>query len=489
MKENENEEQLKENKEQEPKIQIIEDNNIQSGDNNHLESLDTLINPDSGPYLKTVRTLLTEEPKYKEGYADKIILQVEEKESSTPRIIFNIKNNVLVFCLLYSSFMNYNFLYFPYIILGFALSACLYKNKNPKIYHFKQISELIILIYSFLLLAFKAVFIVLTKNDNELAVNNKKLLINLGVKLLRDKESVAYLVSSLLTECIIIVTSLVSYIISKTFTDYKLEDDTKIKGISKREMFNLLIKHLIINYFILLFNAILNTSIFTLLYLGLALVLFFFTASYSNNLFPDPLTDEEEEKYLKLMKEGDKEARNKLIEHNLRLVAHIVKKFDQDDLISIGTIGLIKGIDTYSLDKSVKLTTYCARCIQNEILMFYRSNNKNNKNISINESIGFDKEGNEITILDILKSEKPDFAMDLHTKENIKLLNKYIEVLNNREKDIITRRYGLFNKKEQTQKTIAKNLGISRSYVSRIEKRALIKMLREFIKNKNITEE
>ena len=114
MKENENEEQLKENKEQEPKIQIIEDNNIQSGDNNHLESLDTLINPDSGPYLKTVRTLLTEEPKYKEGYDDKIILQVEEKESSTPRIIFNIKNNVLVFCLLYSSFMNYNLFIFLY---------------------------------------------------------------------------------------------------------------------------------------------------------------------------------------------------------------------------------------------------------------------------------------------------------------------------------------------------------------------------------------
>lgn len=221
--------------------------------------------------------------------------------------------------------------------------------------------------------------------------------------------------------------------------------------------------------------------------------LFFFTASYSNNLFPDPLTEEEEDKYLKLMKLGDKEARNKLIEHNLRLVAHIVKKFDhktgdQDDLISIGTIGLIKGIDTYSLDKSVKLTTYCARCIQNEILMYYRSNNKNSKNISINESIGFDKEGNEITILDILKSPKPDFAMDLHTKENIKLLNKYIEVLNEREKDIIKRRYGLFNSKEQTQKAIAKNLGISRSYVSRIEKRALIKMLREFIKNKNITE-
>ena len=221
--------------------------------------------------------------------------------------------------------------------------------------------------------------------------------------------------------------------------------------------------------------------------------LFFFTASYSNNLFPDPLSSDDEEKYLRLMKEGDKEARNKLIEHNLRLVAHIVKKFDhkvgdQDDLISIGIIGLIKGIDTYEINKSVKLTTYASRCIQNEILMYYRTNNKNNKNISINESIGFDKEGNEITILDILKSPKPDFAMDLQTKENIKLLNKYINVLNDREKDIIRRRYGLGNIKEQTQKAIAKEMNISRSYVSRIEKRALIKMLREFIKNKNITD-
>ena len=218
--------------------------------------------------------------------------------------------------------------------------------------------------------------------------------------------------------------------------------------------------------------------------------LFFFTASYSNNLFPDPLSDLEEEKYLKLMASGDSDARNKLIEHNLRLVAHIVKKFDhnkeeQDDLISIGTIGLIKGVDTYSISKKVKLTTYCARCIQNEILMYYRSNNKNNRNISINESIGYDKEGNEITIIDILKSPKPDFLMDLHTKDNIKLLKKYLNVLNEREKDIIIRRYGLDNKKEETQKMIAKNLKISRSYVSRIEKRALTKILREFIKNKN----
>ena len=217
--------------------------------------------------------------------------------------------------------------------------------------------------------------------------------------------------------------------------------------------------------------------------------LFFFTGSYSNHLFPEPLTNEEEEEYIKKMQNGDKEARSKLIEHNLRLVAHIVKKFEhdvsfQDDLISIGTIGLIKGIDTYSLSKNVRLTTYSARCIQNEILMYYRSNNKYNKNISINESIGYDKDGNEITIVDILKSEKPDFALDLHNKENMKLLNEYIKVLNKREKEIIAYRYGLNNQDELTQKEIAKKLKISRSYVSRIEKRALTKMLREFILNK-----
>ena len=217
--------------------------------------------------------------------------------------------------------------------------------------------------------------------------------------------------------------------------------------------------------------------------------LFFFTGSYSNNLFPDPLSNKEEEECILKMKNGDKEARNKLIEHNLRLVAHIVKKFEhdvniQDDLISIGTIGLIKGIDTYSNNKNVKLTTYCARCIQNEILMYYRSNNKYNKNISINDSIGYDKDGNEITIIDILKSDKPDFALDLYQKENVKLLSEYIKVLNKREKEIIAYRYGLNNNDELTQKEIAKKLHISRSYVSRIEKRALTKMLREFIRNK-----
>lgn len=216
-----------------------------------------------------------------------------------------------------------------------------------------------------------------------------------------------------------------------------------------------------------------------------------FTASYSNNVFKDPLSKEEEEKYLLKARTGDKESRNKLIEHNLRLVAHIVKKFDyksndQDDLISIGTIGLIKGVDSYKPKHGTRLTTYCARCIENEILMFFRSNNKNNKNISINESIGFDKEGNEITILDILKVPKPDFIEEINTKDNIKLLKKYIKVLTKREKEIIIRRYGLNNLEEQTQKDIAKDLKISRSYVSRIEKRALTKILREFIKNNNL---
>ena len=216
---------------------------------------------------------------------------------------------------------------------------------------------------------------------------------------------------------------------------------------------------------------------------------YLFTGAYSNRVFPDPLSNQEEEECILKMKNGDSEARNKLIEHNLRLVAHIVKKFEhdiniQDDLISIGTIGLIKGIDTYSNNKNVKLTTYCARCIQNEILMYYRSNNKYNKNISINDSIGYDKDGNEITIVDILKSDKPDFALDLYQKENVKLLSEYIKVLNKREKEIITYRYGLNNNDELTQKEIAKKLHISRSYVSRIEKRALTKMLREFIRNK-----
>lgn len=220
---------------------------------------------------------------------------------------------------------------------------------------------------------------------------------------------------------------------------------------------------------------------------------FIFSAAYSNNIFPDPLSKEEEEKYIELAKVGDKDARNKLIEHNLRLVAHIVKKYDNnsndtDDLISIGTIGLIKGIDSFSYKHGTRITTYCARCIENEILMYYRSNKKNNKNISLNESIGFDKDGNEITFLDILKTPDPDYAMEIHNQNNLELLKDYFKVLNQREKEIIIKRYGLDGNKEVTQKEIAKEFGISRSYVSRIEKRALTKMLREYIKNKNHTD-
>ena len=214
-----------------------------------------------------------------------------------------------------------------------------------------------------------------------------------------------------------------------------------------------------------------------------------FSLSYSNNIFPEPLETDDEQKYIELMLSGDKDARNILIEHNLRLVAHIVKKYDTnkediDDLISIGTIGLIKGIDSYKTNKGIKLTTYVARCIENEILMFYRGDKKNSKNISINESIGFDKEGNEISLLDILKTPKPDYALDIHKKDNIKLMKTYFKYLTKREKEILIKRYGLDDKDELTQKEIAKELGISRSYVSRIEKRAITKILREFIKNK-----
>lgn len=216
--------------------------------------------------------------------------------------------------------------------------------------------------------------------------------------------------------------------------------------------------------------------------------LVFFRGSYSNNVFPEPLSKEEEEKYISLCLQGDKKARNELILHNLRLIAHIVKKFettnyDVDDLIGIGTIGLIKAVDSYSLNKNVKLTTYAAKCIENEILMYFRADKKNSKNISIYEGISYDKEGNEITILDVLQTPDPDFLEEIYKNDNIILLKKYLDLLSKREKEIIIKRYGLNNQKEQTQKEIADTLGISRSYVSRIEKRATTKILREFMKN------
>ena len=205
---------------------------------------------------------------------------------------------------------------------------------------------------------------------------------------------------------------------------------------------------------------------------------------------PPPLTREEEQHIMENIAKGDSKAREPLIVHNLRLVVYIAKKFETpnasaEDLISIGTIGLIKAVNTFSPEKNIKLATYASRCIENEILMYYRSSKKYNKDISINESVGFDNDGNEITFLDILKTPKPDFALDIYNNDNINLLKEYFNVLTKREKEIIIKRYGLNGNDEVTQKEIAKELGISRSYVSRIEKRALTKILREFkIKNK-----
>ena len=214
-----------------------------------------------------------------------------------------------------------------------------------------------------------------------------------------------------------------------------------------------------------------------------------FKTSYSNTVFKDPLSKEDEQKYINLwLNNKDKKARDILIEHNLRLVAHIVKKYEQnkesnDDLISIGTIGLIKGINSFSKKHGTKLTTYCARCIENEILMYFRKNKKNNNNISLDEPIGYDKEGNDITILDVLKTKPYDYTEDIFKKENISYLNKCLNSLDEKEKDIIVKRYGLYNTDEKTQKEIANELNISRSYVSRIEKRAITKIMREFIKH------
>lgn len=214
-----------------------------------------------------------------------------------------------------------------------------------------------------------------------------------------------------------------------------------------------------------------------------------FSGSYSINVFPDPLSSEEESACIDAMLKGDADARNKLIEHNLRLVAHIVKKFDTkgdmtDDLISIGTIGLIKGIDSYKPSKNTKITTYAARCIQNEILMYFRGTKKSNNDVSLNDSIGYDKEGNEINLIDVIKDTSPDITDTVHEQEMLEKLSKNLKVLSPREKEIIEKRYGLNNTKELTQKEIAKSMHISRSYVSRIEKRALIKILKEFIKDK-----
>ena len=215
--------------------------------------------------------------------------------------------------------------------------------------------------------------------------------------------------------------------------------------------------------------------------------LFFFTGSYSNTVFPPPLSAKQEKEYINRMLEGDCDARNKLIEHNLRLVAHLVKRFDDknissDDLISIGTIGLIKGIDSYNPNKNIKITTYIAKCAENEILMYFRANKRYHNDISLNEAIGMDKDGNEIALIDVLPSDDIELPDLILKNMNIEMLHNYLDILNEREKEIIIKRYGLYNNSEYTQKEIADMMNISRSYVSRIEKRALLKLYKKFYK-------
>ena len=210
----------------------------------------------------------------------------------------------------------------------------------------------------------------------------------------------------------------------------------------------------------------------------------FVLMGYVSNLnsFPRQLTKKEENQLLEKYKNGDEDAKNKLIEHNLRLVAHIAKKYssvfkDCDDAISIGTIGLIKGITSYNFEKSTKLSTYISRCIENEILMSVRQSKKTQNEISIDEPIGTDSEGNNITFNDILSDDDDEILDTVNMKMVKGALGKLLDkVLDKRERQIIVMRYGLSGKGEYTQHEIAKMLGISRSYVSRIEKRALEKL-------------
>ncbi|CCY71950.1 rNA polymerase sigma factor [Clostridium sp. CAG:921] len=204
-------------------------------------------------------------------------------------------------------------------------------------------------------------------------------------------------------------------------------------------------------------------------------ILFLFGYISSSNLFPEPLSKTEEEYYIKKYLQGDKEAKNKLIEHNLRLVAHIAKKYSSneqelEDLISIGSIGLIKAINSFSGEKNFKVSTYASRCIENEILMYLRSSKKIKSEVSMNTIIGTDKDGNDMELLEILDVDTKDAIDTIYNKALVKQVIEYInEKLPKREKYIMELRYGLNGKSQKTQQQIADELGISRSYVSRIE--------------------
>lgn len=204
--------------------------------------------------------------------------------------------------------------------------------------------------------------------------------------------------------------------------------------------------------------------------------------------FPQPLSPEEERKCFEEMKKGNAEAKNKLVEHNLRLVAHIIKKYysnssEQDDLISIGTIGLIKAVSTFDYEKGARFATYAARCIENEILMYFRNKKKYAQDVSFSDPIDMDKDGNSLSLMDVMADEK-SITEDIENKLQSEELYRAIEeVLSKREKEIVYLRYGLCGRKAYTQREVARRLGISRSYVSRIEKKALI-LLKERMESK-----
>ncbi|MBE6784845.1 MAG: sigma-70 family RNA polymerase sigma factor [Ruminococcaceae bacterium] len=211
----------------------------------------------------------------------------------------------------------------------------------------------------------------------------------------------------------------------------------------------------------------------------------FFALHLKNmNSFPKPLSSKKERELLEKMHKGDKAARNSLIEHNLRLVSHIVKKYyseydEQEDLISLGTVGLIKGIDSFDIEKGARLVTYAARCIENEILMYFRAKKKDANLVSVNEPIDSDSEGNPLTLIDVIYTEDT-ISDDIDLKNKVRRLYELVEAISDeREREIIIQRYGLYNTKAYTQREIADKMNISRSYVSRIEKRVI-----EDLKNK-----
>lgn len=220
-------------------------------------------------------------------------------------------------------------------------------------------------------------------------------------------------------------------------------------------------------------------------------ICFFFLHICGNGSFPKPLSAKEEKEYLIKSSEGDINARNKLVEHNLRLVAHIIKKYysaqnEQDDLVSIGTIGLIKAINTFDINKNIKLSSYASRCIENEILMHFRNIKKTSNDISLNETIDTDKDGNPLSLIDILSTD--DNILDsLNTKLNINKLYDYVNSeLDEREKKVIIYRYGLNGTEPLTQREVAKILGVSRSYISRIETKALKTLRKKYERSSNL---